>query len=143
MGAEGPFSTFGAYRLTDEKSLIEHELREVRQQLYALRRGTLDAAAQSRSSASFGCSTKLLGQTNDVSSSGWRSSASPTPDRRSRWSSSSSMGARSTSRARVRNYVSIGSAFGAGCEPFFVALGGTGLSARAVPRMRMLANPRG
>lgn len=30
-------------RLTDEKSLIEHELREVRQQLYELRRGTLDA----------------------------------------------------------------------------------------------------
>jgi hypothetical protein len=30
-------------RLTDEKSLIEHELREVRQQLYELRRSTLDA----------------------------------------------------------------------------------------------------
>jgi hypothetical protein len=30
-------------RLTDQKALIEHELREVRQQLYELRRGTLDA----------------------------------------------------------------------------------------------------
>lgn len=30
-------------RLTEEKSLIEHELREVRQQLYELRRSTLDA----------------------------------------------------------------------------------------------------
>jgi site-specific DNA recombinase len=39
-------------RLTDEKSLIEHELREVRQQLYELRRSTLDA----------GCTVEVIGE---------------------------------------------------------------------------------